>query len=114
MELLYVGKTYISSSKRKNECLRLFLIRKKCQLDLLYTNGLYFWREMVPNSDVNSPYQMTEIKLSSDKKILIMYYSVKGNQTQSQSIRTFYLNSQKKYVVYEDQFIKNSKTSRNI
>lgn len=69
---------------------------------------------MVPNSNINSPYQITEIKLSADKKILIMYYNHKGNLTQSQSIRTFYLNCQKKYVQYEDQFIKSSKAARNI
>ena len=68
----------------------------------MYTNGLYFWREIVQASTVNPPTQITEIKLSSDKKTLIMYFNLKGNLTQSQSVRTFYQNCQNKFVPYED------------
>lgn len=69
---------------------------------------------MIEHSDVQSPYSISEIKLSCDKKLLLMYYNVQGNQTQSQSIRTFYLNEKSEYIHYEDQFVKNYKNMRNL
>ena len=114
MELLYIGKKNVTRGKGRSDAVRIFLIRKKNQLDLLFSNGLYFWLETVPNSKVDSPLYITATKVSADKKIMVMYFNQKGKDQSNQQVRTFRQNCSKKYVTYEDQLLKNIKMPYNI
>lgn len=78
MELIYLGKSNVNRGKGKSEIARLFLIRKKHWLELFYTNGLFFWLDKIDKSEVDNPFIITEVKVSADKKKIIMFYNIKG------------------------------------
>lgn len=59
--LLMPNKTAV-----KKEMVRQFLIRKKCSLELMYTNGLTHWTDHVANSEVKLPFMISDVSLSKD------------------------------------------------
>jgi hypothetical protein len=61
-ELVYMGKSLKLDAK--NKAFTQFLVRRQKSLEIMFTNGLYFWSEYVPDSDASHPLEISDIILS--------------------------------------------------
>jgi len=59
---------------------RKFLVRRKRQLELMFTNGLNHWTVYIMESAVDEPFHISDIKLSDDNRTIIVYYSLSSNE----------------------------------
>lgn len=55
----------------------------------MFTNGIKHWVENIPGSEIKYPFIISDIILGSDNKTLISYDSLKGEETNQLSIKTF-------------------------
>lgn len=69
------------NSRTKPKVLQQFLIRRKRSLELMYTNGLCHWVTEIKGSKVESPYIISDISLSQDNRILIVFCQVKNMES---------------------------------
>jgi hypothetical protein len=98
MELIYMGLSDKLDKKKKQ--FRKFLVRRQRSLEIMFTNGLYYWSEMVPNSEIKHPFEIQDIILSKNFKHLLVYYSPVGFQSQVK-IKTFVKNESENFDDYE-------------
>ena len=130
MEILYIKKiddlklkdifgakkksSKASTREHKKYSARQFLVRKKRSLELMYTNGLNCYSMKIPNSDVQPPFNVSDITLSNNGKIILAYYSVSGND--QYLLKTFKQDPIDEYQFqqYQHSFNTERKLSRNI
>lgn len=92
---------------------RRFLIRRQRSLEILFTNGLYFWVNPVPQSETNPPYEISDIILSRNKQTLLVYYSPYMVPSQVH-LKTFKAAPGDNFEVYEDKIMMGTKNMKNI
>ena len=69
-----------------------FLVRRKRSLEIMRTNGLNFQTTYIANSQVNAPIHISDSILSLNKRTIIAYYSMEGDDSQV-SVKCFELNA---------------------
>ena len=64
-EIIYIDEVEIKSSKHQSpNSFRRFLVRRQRSLEILFTNGIYHWVNIVPGAESNAPFEITDIILS--------------------------------------------------
>ena len=83
MELIFMGKIdyNLNEPDKKPKIVRQFLVRRQRSLEIMFTNGLNHWVEEIPKTEVVYPFQISDVVLSPDNYRLIVFDSVKGEDT---------------------------------
>jgi len=93
MELIYFGKAYFKVHHKSKMMIKLlphqlddneddikearvFIIRRKRHLEMMYTNGTLYWTSIVDGSQINYPYYIQDAIMSPDNTTLLAYCSV--------------------------------------
>ena len=85
----------LSEKDKKQKALRQFIVRRRRSVDILLTDGVHYWIENIPGSEVEKPYTTHTIDLSnSNKKIILVYVDRSGDYPKL--IRTFNLDKKGK------------------
>ena len=80
MELVYMGKAMFVKDPATNKLVkqdissendvakeyRQFMVRRKKDLEIIYTNGVVYWTEKIQKSKVFSPFFIQDIMVSQD------------------------------------------------
>ena len=82
MEIIYMKKAYFRSDEISKQLVKVkddevseykfdqlkeyrqFMVRRKKHLEIIYTNGITYWSEIVEKSAVNHPYFVQDIMMS--------------------------------------------------
>jgi len=65
--MIYIGKIFVddeSQNDEKDTVLKLFMVRRKLHLEIVYTNGNIYWKERVNKSEINPPYYIQDMIMS--------------------------------------------------
>lgn len=82
-ELAFLRKSFDKDSRKNSQPKTVieFLVRRKRSLEIMKTNGLNFTTTYITNSLVNAPIHISDSILSQNKKTIIAYYSVEGDDS---------------------------------
>lgn len=104
MELHYIGKIekfennhntkklvvpdFASAEKDEGpvkKVFRQFIVRRKRSMEIMLTNGLTYWTEPVPNSETYEPFEIIDMAISNDKRLLVIQQCIPDNPVGHQS-----------------------------
>jgi len=69
-EFLAQGK-----EKRRVSSIMQFILAKKRGVEVLYSDGRFYYSELIQNSNASPPFYVSRVKLLSKKQIIVVYYS---------------------------------------
>ena len=77
---------------------RQFLVRRQRCLEVMYTNGLNFWKHLVDDSQVQQPSTIRNVMINKSNDKIIVFYS---EQDKKDSVKFFKMEG-KRFKAYDD------------